>query len=101
MVDSLAFTSNNFKFPLDVKATYDVQIKNRPSIPNNIKYWQVFEDDKEIHKFLECVEEFSDIQIDDEQEIVENQNSNPFKKIMAGKNIIDLKITLFLRVWFL
>ena len=42
MVDSLAIATSNFKVPLDVKATYDVQIKNRPSIPDNIKYWQVF-----------------------------------------------------------
>ena len=45
----------------------------------------------EIQKFLESVEEFADIQIDDEQEIVENQNSNPFQKTMVGKKIIDLK----------
>ena len=66
MVDSLAIATSNFKVPLDVKAAYDVQIKNKPSIPDNIKHWQVFEDDREIQKFLECVEEFADIQIDDE-----------------------------------
>ena len=37
MADSLAIAASNFKVPLNVKATYDVQIKNRPSIPNNIK----------------------------------------------------------------
>ena len=51
----------------------------------------MFEDDREIQKFLERVEEFAGIQIDDEQEIVENQNSSPFNKTMVGKNIIDLK----------
>ena len=66
MANSLAIAASNFKVPLDVKATYDVQIKNKPSIPDNIKYWQVFEDDKEIQKFLESVEDFSNIQIDNE-----------------------------------
>ena len=37
MANSLAITASNFKFPLDVKALYDVKIKNRPSIPENIK----------------------------------------------------------------
>ena len=36
MDDSLAIVVSNFKVHLDVKATYDVQIKNRPSIPDNI-----------------------------------------------------------------
>ena len=31
MVDSLAIAVSNFKFALDVKVAYDVQIKNRPS----------------------------------------------------------------------
>jgi len=48
MVESLAISASNFKVPLDVKVTYDIQIKNGPFIPNNIKYWQEFEDDKEI-----------------------------------------------------
>ena len=91
MVDSLVIAASNFKVPLDVKATYDVQIKNIPSILDNIKYGKVFEYDKEIQKFLECVEEFADIRIDNEQDIVENQNSKSFEKTMVGKDIIDLK----------
>ena len=47
---------------------------------------------------MECVEEFAVIQIDDEQEIVENQNSSPFKKTMAAKNIIDLKTNFIPKV---
>ena len=63
IVYSLAIAASNFKDPLDVKAVYDVQIKNRPSIPDNIKHWLVFEDDKEIQNFLECVEELANILI--------------------------------------
>ena len=61
LADSLAIAASNFKVPLDVKTTYDVQIKHRPSIPDNIKHWQVFEDNREIKKFLECMEEFVDV----------------------------------------
>ena len=38
MADSLAIVASNFKVPLDVKESYDVQIKTRPFIPDNIKY---------------------------------------------------------------
>ena len=42
LADSLAIVASNFKIPLDIKTTYEVQIKHRPSIPDNIKHWQVF-----------------------------------------------------------
>ena len=29
-----------------------IEIQNRPSVPNNIEHWQVFEDDKDIVNFL-------------------------------------------------
>ena len=48
IVDSLAIVASNFKVPLDFKVAYDVQIKNIPSIPDNIKHCPVFEDDREI-----------------------------------------------------
>jgi ribonuclease HI len=56
LADSLAIAASNFKVILDVKAAYAVQIKHRPSIPDNIKCWQVFEDNREIKKFFECME---------------------------------------------
>ena len=31
-----------------------VEIQTRPSIPNNVHNWQVFEDDKDILRFLNC-----------------------------------------------
>ena len=48
MDDSLAASASNFKIPLPPKLKYDVEVKHRPSIPNNVKHWKVFEDDLEI-----------------------------------------------------
>ena len=45
LVDSLAVAMSNFKVPLKPKASYEIHIKYRPSILDNIKHWQVFEDD--------------------------------------------------------
>ena len=35
-----------------------VEMKNRPSIPDNVQNWQVFEDDKDIIRFLTCQEDY-------------------------------------------
>jgi ribonuclease HI len=58
MVDSLAISASNFRVPLPPKLKYDVEVKYRPSIPDNFKHWKVFEDDLEIKRFLETVDEF-------------------------------------------
>jgi hypothetical protein len=64
VVDSLATSTSNFKVPLPPKLRYDVEVKYRPSIPDNVQRWKVFEDDLEIKKFLETIEEFSEMHID-------------------------------------
>jgi ribonuclease HI len=45
MVDSLAVSENHFKVPLPPKLRYDVEVRYRPPVPNNVKHWKVFEDD--------------------------------------------------------
>jgi hypothetical protein len=38
---------------------YEIEMRYKPSIPDNIKYWQVFEDDQQIKRFMEVIDEFS------------------------------------------
>jgi hypothetical protein len=45
VTDSLAVSARNFKIPIPPKLKYDVEVKYRPSILDNVKYWKVFEDD--------------------------------------------------------
>jgi len=54
--------------PLTPRLTYEVQVKYRLSLPDNVKYWKVFEDDDEVNKFLQVIDEFSEMQIDQENE---------------------------------
>jgi ribonuclease HI len=68
MVDSLASSASHFRIPLPPKLRYDVEVRYRPSVPDNIKYWKVFEDDLEIRKFLESVDEFSALHIDQDHD---------------------------------
>ena len=43
-------------------------MRHKPSIPNNIQHWQVFEDDDQIRQFLEMVDEFSEMHIDQDNQ---------------------------------
>jgi hypothetical protein len=42
-----------------------VEIRYRPSVPDNVKHWRVFEDDQEIEKFLQSIDDFSASHIDE------------------------------------
>ena len=63
LVDSLDVSASTFIPPLPRKLTYEVQLKYKPSLPNNVKYWKVFEDDDEINRFLQVIDEFSEMHI--------------------------------------
>ena len=62
--DSLAISTSLFIPPLPPRLSYHVQVKYKPSLPDNLKFWRVFENDEELSKFLQLVDEFSDIHID-------------------------------------
>jgi ribonuclease HI len=66
--DSLASTTSNLKTLLCSNLRYEIEVKHRPSIPNNIKHWKCFSDDQELNFFLETIDEFSAISIDQENE---------------------------------
>ena len=52
LADSLAVSTSLFVPPLPPKLSYDIQVKYRPSMPDNVKFWRVFENDGELSKFL-------------------------------------------------
>ena len=72
MVDSLEIAARKYKTPDAGKRKYKVDIVNMPSIPDNTKYWQVFEDDMQIKIFLELSGEFVNTKIENESVDFEN-----------------------------
>ena len=50
--------------PFEPNHCFSAEIKHRPSIPNNVKDWQVFEDDTQINNFLTLQQEFTGLNID-------------------------------------
>ena len=91
LVDSLAVAASNFKVPLEPMDSYEIHIKHRPSILDNIKHLQVFEDDQQLQKFLECIDEFSKSLIDVGDESSESDDKTSYENMIVGQEIIDLK----------
>jgi ribonuclease HI len=51
--DSLAKVAATFVPPTVLKLKYHIEMRHKPSIPNNVQHCKVFEDDEKIRKFLE------------------------------------------------
>jgi hypothetical protein len=87
---SLATSASNFKVLLPPKFRYDVEVKYRPSTPDNVKHWKVIEDDLDVKRFLETVEEFSEMHIDQDFVSEENLDGGNFLNKIAEHNIVQL-----------
>jgi hypothetical protein len=66
IVDALATSASVFKLPIFSNKKYDIEFKNKSTVPYNINYWQVFEDDKQIESFLKMEDEFENLNIVEE-----------------------------------
>lgn len=64
--ESLATLSSIFRILFYPNKKCEIEVKHRPSIPDNSKHWQVFDDDQQIKRFLEMTEEFENTYIDEE-----------------------------------
>jgi ribonuclease HI len=63
--DELAVAASTLSVPDSlIDENISVEVIFRPSVPDNLNHWQVFEDDKQVIKFLTHMHEFSDFGID-------------------------------------
>jgi hypothetical protein len=62
-------------------------VKCRPTVPDNIRYWQVFGNDDQIEDFLQCKNDFECTNID-----VENDDDNVNKSVFENDSVnkVDL-----------
>ena len=49
LANSLVVTTNNIEIPVYPNKKYEIEVKHRTVVLDNMKYWQVFEDDKQIN----------------------------------------------------
>jgi len=78
MADSLATATSMFKIPIHSINKFSIHVKHRPTIPDNLRYWKVFWDDKKINNFLQMEDEFlhfhiGDVYDENDQEIESNE----------------------------
>jgi hypothetical protein len=76
---------------------YDVEIKYRPSVPDNVKHWKVFEDDLEIEKFLQSIDDFFALHIDQDPDLEGDPHPEVFLNEIANHQIIQLPSNHILR----
>ena len=72
---------------------FTAEIKHRPAVQDNIKNWQVFEDDTQINEFLTLQEEFSSLNIDENAMDNSQQMANKSQQTIsaeAAKEILHL-----------
>jgi ribonuclease HI len=84
LADSLAVSASMFIPPMPPRLSYEIQVKYRPYLPDNIKYWKVFEDDDELNRFIQVVDEFSDMHVD-QQNL--NQGLVPLEKLFDHNDV--------------
>jgi hypothetical protein len=97
VANSLAVSASQFKIPLLSMVKYDVEIKYRPFVPDNVKHWKVFEDDIEIKKFLQFVDEFSALHIDQDPDLKGDPYPVVFLNEIANHQIIQLPSNYILK----
>lgn len=68
IADSLTTAASNLKIPMNSNNKFEIHVKHFPTVPDNLRYWQVFQDDKEIEYFLQNEGKFKDTSIDGEQD---------------------------------
>jgi len=68
IADALAKATSSLKIPMNSSNKFEIHVKHHPTIPDNQRYWQVFQDDEEIKDFLLNKGKFKETSIDVEKD---------------------------------
>ena len=92
IADALAKVASSLKIPMNSSNKFEIHVKHHPTIPNNQRYWQVFQDDEEINDFLQNKGKFKETLID-----VENDDGkgNGLDEVQINEiDMLQLKINI-------
>ena len=90
LADSLFVSASMFIPPLPPKLSSEIQVKYIPSLLDNVKFWKVFENDDELSKLLQVIDEFSDMHIGQENLNMEESQRLKLKDKVGNQNIVQL-----------
>ena len=96
LADFLAVSASLFIPPMPPKLVYEIYMRYRPPLPDNVHHWKVFEDDNELNRFLQVIDEFSEMQI--------TKKMKPWKKTPSPsleKRLVKTALSSFLVIIFL
>jgi len=65
-------------------------MKYRPSLPDNVHHWKVFEDDDEVNRFLQVIDEFYEMQIDQENEALQENPQFQLRNKFGKDSIVQI-----------
>ena len=83
LADGLATSAATCKIPFRTTRPYTVEVKCEPTIPDNIRYWQVFGNNDQIEYFLQCKNDFECTNID-----LENEDENVKRPDFGNNSVI-------------
>jgi ribonuclease HI len=99
LADGLATSTTSCKIHFRPTCKYTVEVRCRPTVPDNIRYWQVFGNDDQIEEFLQCKNDFEctniDLENDDEfvnKVVFENGSVNKIDAEEFNENDVDSDI---------
>jgi hypothetical protein len=81
--------ASTFKPPLPAKMKYEVEVRYKPSILDNVKHCRVFEEDFEIKRFIEAIDDFYSIRIDQHEDLDEANKNLNFHNMIVWHNILQ------------
>ena len=73
--DALAVSASVFRVPKYPNKQYQIEVRHKPAIPDNVDHWKVFKDDKKINRFMEMSGEFESIKINQENMFEEGESA--------------------------
>jgi hypothetical protein len=103
LADGLATLATTCKIPFHPNRQYTLEVKCRPVVPNNIRYWQVFGNNDQIEDFLLSKNNFEctniDVDSDDdsvnksylEKDSVNKVDSDEINEKYEDSDILQLK----------
>ena len=66
--EALAKAASSLKIPMNSSNKFEIHFKHRLTVPDNQRYWQVFQDDEEIDDFLQNKGKFKETLINEEND---------------------------------